>query len=104
SRRRHTRCYRDWSSDVCSSDLDPMVLPMIPSTNSTAHSKKFCSLDGFVMEFFLVADIARINTTIVVTTIMSIADKSKLKPKSSKIGRASCREREKNTDNDSHIK
>src|SRR3989337_3513761 len=26
SRRRHTRCYRDWSSDVCSSDLvsDPV--------------------------------------------------------------------------------
>src|SRR2546429_2686068 len=23
SRRRHTRCSRDWSSDVCSSDLDP---------------------------------------------------------------------------------
>src|SRR5207245_3475618 len=29
SRRRHTRCYRDWSSDVCSSDLSafgPRVL------------------------------------------------------------------------------
>src|SRR5207245_4891680 len=31
SRRRHTRCYRDWSSDVCSSDLihpfdDPLVM------------------------------------------------------------------------------
>src|SRR5207245_5458451 len=29
SRRRHTRCYRDWSSDVCSSDLwvkDGMVI------------------------------------------------------------------------------
>src|SRR5207245_3447807 len=25
SRRRHTRCYRDWSSDVCSSDLVPGV-------------------------------------------------------------------------------
>src|SRR6266852_8996315 len=25
SRRRHTRCYRDWSSDVCSSDLSPAV-------------------------------------------------------------------------------
>src|SRR6266542_424627 len=27
SRRRHTRCYRDWSSDVCSSDLprDPQL-------------------------------------------------------------------------------
>src|SRR5256884_2587908 len=25
SRRRHTRCSRDWSSDVCSSDLAPYV-------------------------------------------------------------------------------
>src|SRR2546429_5585310 len=24
SRRRHTRCSRDWSSDVCSSDLDSL--------------------------------------------------------------------------------
>src|SRR6266542_2384855 len=24
SRMRHTRCYRDWSSDVCSSDLDDL--------------------------------------------------------------------------------
>src|SRR5207245_7555915 len=23
---RHTRCYRDWSSDVCSSDLDGLTL------------------------------------------------------------------------------
>src|SRR5207245_8571667 len=23
--RRHTRCYRDWSSDVCSSDLDSKI-------------------------------------------------------------------------------
>src|SRR5256884_2424108 len=25
SRRRHTRCSRDWSSDVCSSDLDEVL-------------------------------------------------------------------------------
>src|SRR2546429_6190603 len=25
SRRRHTRCSRDWSSDVCSSDLPPAL-------------------------------------------------------------------------------
>src|SRR2546429_3766262 len=25
SRRRHTRCSRDWSSDVCSSDLQPVA-------------------------------------------------------------------------------
>src|SRR5699024_11793493 len=27
SRRRHTRSKRDWSSDVCSSDLTPVELP-----------------------------------------------------------------------------
>src|SRR5207245_8186543 len=27
SRRRHTRCYRDWSSDVCSSDLSLFPQP-----------------------------------------------------------------------------
>src|SRR5690606_39448925 len=26
SRRRHTRFSRDWSSDVCSSDLDPVLI------------------------------------------------------------------------------
>src|SRR5207245_2180040 len=30
SRRRHTRCYRDWSSDVCSSDL---VVRPVPGGN-----------------------------------------------------------------------
>src|SRR6266542_6645007 len=30
SRRRHTRCYRDWSSDVCSSDLE---------TSDSAHAR-----------------------------------------------------------------
>src|SRR5205809_7438176 len=29
SRRRHTRCSRDWSSDVCSSDLEKVVLIQI---------------------------------------------------------------------------
>src|SRR5207245_6529546 len=31
-RRRHTRCYRDWSSDVCSSDLmsDPVEEDTFP--------------------------------------------------------------------------
>src|SRR5207245_3081920 len=28
SRRRHTRCYRDWSSDVCSSDLSISAPPI----------------------------------------------------------------------------
>src|SRR5436305_14599186 len=28
SRRRHTRCGRDWSSDVCSSDLEGQAAPL----------------------------------------------------------------------------
>src|SRR5207245_11585671 len=30
SRRRHTRCYRDWSSDVCSSDLTMSIAARPP--------------------------------------------------------------------------
>src|SRR2546422_2444560 len=31
SRRRHTRCSRDWSSDVCSSDLSSPSVQTVPS-------------------------------------------------------------------------
>src|SRR5207245_5531131 len=31
SRRRHTRCYRDWSSDVCSSDLTVLASATMPA-------------------------------------------------------------------------
>src|SRR5207249_9620220 len=31
SRRRHTRSKRDWSSDVCSSDLHPGPTPCLPA-------------------------------------------------------------------------
>src|SRR2546422_6075094 len=31
SRRRHTRCSRDWSSDVCSSDLKDFNVPLLNS-------------------------------------------------------------------------
>src|SRR6266852_6536262 len=42
SRRRHTRCYRDWSSDVCSSDLgcrsgSASALPCESATASTSR-------------------------------------------------------------------
>src|SRR6266542_5137059 len=36
SRRRHTRCYRDWSSDVCSSDLGPKGSTQRPWENGGA--------------------------------------------------------------------
>src|SRR5215212_10450292 len=34
SRRRHTRCLSDWSSDVCSSDLLPVRLGHVAPMNS----------------------------------------------------------------------
>src|SRR5207245_4503865 len=44
SRRRHTRCYRDWSSDVCSSDLSPALIPVdirrVPANISVITQKE----------------------------------------------------------------
>src|SRR5207245_10035216 len=37
SRRRHTRCYRDWSSDVCSSDLNWTVNNTFTKSNQSNH-------------------------------------------------------------------
>src|SRR5690606_39817646 len=39
SRRRHTRFSRDWSSDVCSSDLLAQRNPTIPALNYNSHPK-----------------------------------------------------------------
>src|SRR5436305_8261292 len=36
SRRRHTRCGRDWSSDVCSSDLSPIYTSTNPGVTGGA--------------------------------------------------------------------
>src|SRR5476651_1628345 len=41
SRRRHTRDWRDWSSDVCSSDLNAMNSSPHPNEASLAPSGKF---------------------------------------------------------------
>src|SRR2546429_4679994 len=38
SRRRHTRCSRDWSSDVCSSDLARSWSPSTTSTRRTCST------------------------------------------------------------------
>src|SRR5256884_3362027 len=34
SRRRHTRCSRDWSSDVCSSDLDDETIAHVAALHA----------------------------------------------------------------------
>src|SRR3989442_3556497 len=56
SRRRHTRCGRDWSSDVCSSDLlfFTAILPQFIDTNySIAAQIVILGLSSIVVEFFI---------------------------------------------------
>src|SRR5207245_8752824 len=48
SRGRHTRCYRDWSSDVCSSDLDGSVLAGVTQVLVTGGAVPAGAADGDV--------------------------------------------------------
>src|SRR5690606_38557049 len=79
SRRRHTRFSRDWSSDVCSSDLPPTSLldstsrfparrgrtvAVMPAYNAAATIRQTVAdiPDGSVDEIILVDDCSRDNT------------------------------------------
>src|SRR2546429_4157832 len=46
SRRRHTRCSRDWSSDVCSSDLCALRLCVVFSFCSLCGARKKCRAEA----------------------------------------------------------
>src|SRR3989449_3770667 len=46
SRRRHTRCSRDWSSDVCSSDLLPLLLAPLSKAERKKHVETALTLVG----------------------------------------------------------
>src|SRR5256885_5137773 len=60
SRRRHTRLQGDWSSDVCSSDLDPLVPARLFAHRGLAaamavtalYSATFSSLPYFLTLYF----------------------------------------------------
>src|SRR5207248_7115606 len=55
SRRRHTRSYGDWSSDVCSSDLEPSTLR--ESVYDTAATLLAAGLDPRRCIFFRQGDV-----------------------------------------------
>src|SRR3712207_4446038 len=53
SRRRHTRYWRDWSSDVCSSDLkvgDKVVVDVDPREHNTTPHRRFHGKIGIIEE------------------------------------------------------
>src|SRR5690606_40492248 len=56
SRRRHTRFSRDWSSDVCSSDLRARVpmLPVVRGTEQTLQSILLYSVTMVLLSLLLV--------------------------------------------------
>src|SRR5205814_6247450 len=93
SRRRHTRCLSDWSSDVCSSDLSkergakPIKLGQKMSEGA-AISKKSLKI-AFSQLHEQAPDLAPGTSRLIVAEL----ELSGGVPKLIKIGRASCRER-----------
>src|SRR5690554_7139003 len=83
SRRRHTRCGRDWSSDVCSSDLlfDPTDFE-----KDNGQKKESQTNAGFTKK--------NIVKVILLYEDGSFEDFDQKIKKQTEIGRASCRERE----------
>src|SRR5207249_9206962 len=89
SRRRHTRSKRDWSSDVCSSDLDVAPLYGLLSVQGPraegliAELRLFHNLPGQAFGFVKVDD----------TTLGEVYLMNQPRLETAEIGRASCRER-----------
>src|SRR5690606_39942363 len=92
SRRRHTRFSRDWSSDMCSSDL-VVTAELDPETERLLHR----TIDGVRSDM----DGLRFNTAIaklIELTNRATAVTGSGTPRAlAEIGRASCRERVEST-------
>src|SRR5690625_5538117 len=99
SSRRHTRWPRDWSSDVCSSDLfsqagfsEPVEVPL---TVNPAWENWTTMLVVIAMSLLVVVGVARARRTGAATRAPAMRgpeDPEEL-ARSGQIGRASCRER-----------
>src|SRR5207245_4977363 len=90
SRRRHTRCYRDWSSDVCSSDLFLL---------STRRGKQFNSMVHGDIDYLLGARRSDVLMSAEDAKALGVAEREDVLISNDvgsyrEIGRASCRERE----------
>src|SRR5207245_6807831 len=91
SRRRHTRCYRDWSSDVCSSDLRLRVVDAEEATPYlfTTIRELRRELNGRTA----LIGFAGAPYTVASYLIEGRPTRDFARVKAMKIGRASCRER-----------
>src|SRR2546422_10823178 len=62
SRRRHTRCSRDWSSDVCSSDLRPLGRPARVADEDPQTVHGFVSAEQLAQQFPVRADVDAVKS------------------------------------------
>src|SRR5690606_40923678 len=91
SRRRHTRFSRDWSSDVCSSDL----LAQVAISQLRARNRAYSSQDMFAASQAGMADldVQRVALEVEYRSYQSLLDELTTNSgRSLEIGRASCRE------------
>src|SRR5256884_4204173 len=71
SRRRHTRCSRDWSSDVCSSDLTDVFI----STAAVADFRPARAAEHKIKKTGETMELAMQRTTDVLATVAARADR-----------------------------
>src|SRR5262249_58515451 len=88
SRRRHTRLVSDWSSDVCSSDLQAGITTLIQSQGHRFWGSRTCT-DSELFRFESSVRTAQVLADTMAEAHFWAVDK----PMHPKIGRASCRER-----------
>src|SRR5207245_4089517 len=83
SRRPHTRCYRDWSSDVCSSDLPPKTkkkkAPLLPRLPRGARTRALLTVQRLREAYPAATELAHENTfQLLIATILSAQTTDKM--------------------------
>src|SRR5207245_8420767 len=95
---RHTRCYRDWSSDVCSSDLLYRPLPPVTALPSNAEKSLLLLMmagEPWRSRVVEAVDAEEFEFPVYRTVFEALADDAPDRLDETEIGRASCRERVK---------
>src|SRR5207245_7773508 len=93
SRRRHTRCYRDWSSDVCSSDLVALALTIGPAVKSKGDARAGSIVVVDARGAYARDSLAAVAALLSSRRLRGVSLDELVASAASEIGRASCRER-----------
>src|SRR5207253_5792114 len=94
-RRRHTRWPRDWSSDVCSSDLDPVLIAYRDAGADVVYAPGLADLDRIAAVVEAVAVPVNVLALPNGPSVPELASVGVRRVSTGgEIGRASCRERE----------